>query len=201
MSERKLHKQTARSLHDTKLCIYCRKVFHSLKSFNSHLSSVHSLPPVLSSQNERTHRPEISALDGIADSFFLKASPNDYDFFKFMIEQKPITKEIISESLQTESRKVEFSADLIVEKPAVSIDDDGQEIAFHVNSKLEAVYLADGLSDDAFSRMLDKMLTSVMSFSSHGSGWILQKIIGLNIQLVFHVPIRASSFIALPSSL
>ena len=63
------------------------------------------------------------------------------------------------------------------------------------------MYLADGLSDDAFSRMLDQMLTSLMSFTSHGSGWILQKIIGLNIRLVSHVPIRASSFIALPSSL
>ena len=201
VSELKLHEQTSHSLHDTKLCIYCRKVFHSLKAFNSHLSSVHSLPPVLSSQNERTHRPEISALNGTAESFFLKASPNDYDFLQFMIEQKPIIKEIISESLQTESRKVQFSANLIVEKPAVSIDDDGQEIAIHVNSKLEAVYLADGLSDDAFSRMLDQMLTSLMSFTSHGSGWILQKIIGLNIPLVSHVPIRASSFIALPSSL
>ena len=201
VGELKQHEETVHSLRDTKLCIYCRKVFRSLKTFNKQLSNVHSLPPVMSSQTERSHRPEISALNGTAESFFLKAQASDYDFLQFMTEQKPKIEEIVSESLQTESRKVQFSANLIVEKPALSIDDEGQELAIHVNSKLEAVYLGEGLSDNSFSRMLDQMLTSLMSFTSHGSGWILRKIIGLNIRLVSHIPIRASSFIALPSSL
>ena len=71
----------------------------------------------MSSQNERTHRPEILAINGTDESFFfLKTHHSDYVtmiFLQFVVEQKPITKVIISESLQRESQKVQFSANLI----------------------------------------------------------------------------------------
>ena len=35
MAELKQHEETAHSLHDTRLCIYCRKVFHSLEGFQA----------------------------------------------------------------------------------------------------------------------------------------------------------------------
>ena len=188
------------SLHsrdETKLCVYCSKTFHTLKSFNSHLKLVHSLPTISTSRVERIHRPEKSAFNGTAETFFLAAKPDDFDFLQFMIDQKSVIKEIVQESLERESRKLQFSANLIVEKPSL-VAEEKKELPIHINSKMETVYMGDGLSDEAFSRMLDQMLTSLVTFTTHGSGWVLKQIIGLNIRLVSHLPIRGSSYIALP---
>ena len=86
---------------------------------------------------------------------------------------------------------------MIVEKPAL-VPEDKKELPIYVNSKLETVYLGDGLSDETFCRMLDQMLTSLVTFTTHGSGWVLKQILGLNLRLVSHFPIRGSSYIALP---
>ena len=195
--EMEIHMKTLHSRDETKLCVYCSKTFLTLKSFNSHLKLVHSLPTIPASRVERSHRPEKSAFNGIAETFFLAAKPDDFDFLQFMIDQKSVIKKIVQESLERESRKLQFSANLVVEKPSLGAEEK-KELPIHVNSKMETVYLGDDLSDEAFSRMLDQMLTSLVTFTTHGSGWVLKQIIGLNIRLVSHLPVRGSSFIALP---
>ena len=45
------------------------------------------------------------------------------------------------------------------------------------------------------------MLSSQFSFTYHGSGWMLKDINGLYVKLVSYVPIRGSSYLALPSDL
>ena len=66
---------------------------------------------------------------------------------------------------------------------------------------MEIVYLGERLTEDAFFTMLDQMLSSLFSFTSHGSGWMLKVIDGLYVTLVSYVPIRGSSYLALPSDL
>ena len=45
------------------------------------------------------------------------------------------------------------------------------------------------------------MLSSLFSFTSHGSGWILKDINGFYVELVWYVPLRGSFYLALPSDL
>ena len=66
---------------------------------------------------------------------------------------------------------------------------------------METVYVGNGHCTDVFSRMVNQMLSSLVSFFSHGSGWVLKKIICLDIRIVSHLPIRGSSYIALPPQL
>ena len=148
--EMKNHMESLHSRDETKLCVYCSKTFHTLKSFNSHLKLVHSLPTISASRVERIHRPEKSAFNGTAETFFLAAKPDDFDFLQFMIDQKSVIKEIVQESLERESRKLQFSANLIVEKPSL-VAEEKKELPIHVNSKMETVYMGDGLSDEAFA--------------------------------------------------
>ena len=49
--------------------------------------------------------------------------------------------------------------------------------------------------------MVDQMLSSFVSFTSHGSGWVLEKNICLNICIVSHLPVRGSCYNALPLQL
>ena len=195
-SDMKSHIQTVHKKEEN-LCVYCGEMFPTLKGFNTHLRVDHSLPTISVSRVKRSHLPEKSAFNGTAETFFLSAKEDDFDFLQFMIERKSVIKEIVDESLERESRKLQFSSNLVVEKPSL-VAEDRRELPIYVNSKLETVYLGDGLSDETFCRMLDQMLTSLVTFTTHGSGWVFKKIIGLNIRLVSHVPIRGSSYIALP---
>ena len=49
--------------------------------------------------------------------------------------------------------------------------------------------------------MLDPMLSNLFSFTSHGSGRMLKEINGLFVQLFWLVPVRGSSYLALPNNL
>ena len=95
---------------------------------------------------------------------------------------------------------MQLSARVKLEKPALE-DEDATDLTIHVNSKMETVYLGERLTDDAFFTMLDQMLSSLFSSTSHGSEWMLKDINGLYVQLVSYVPIRGSSYLALPSDL
>ena len=66
---------------------------------------------------------------------------------------------------------------------------------------METVYLGERLIEDVFFTMLDQMVSSLFSFSSQGSGWMLKDINGLYVKLVWYVPIRGSSNLAFPNDL
>ena len=95
---------------------------------------------------------------------------------------------------------MQLSARVKLEKPA-SEDEDATDLINHFNSKMETVYLGERLTEDAFFKMLDQKLSSLFSFTSHGSGWMLKDINGLYVKLVSYVPVRGSSYLALPRDL
>ena len=95
---------------------------------------------------------------------------------------------------------MQLSARVKLEKPALE-DEDATDLTIHVNSKMETMHLGGRLTENAFFTMLDQMLSSLFSFTSHGSGWMLKDINGLYVKLVSYVPIRGSSNPALPSDL
>ena len=97
-----------------KICLYCNKSFPSLRKFNKHLEDVHSLPSLSSSQNSCEHKPNSSAPNGTVGFFFLETK-DYFDFLQFMVEVKPVVKEYVKESVNTESRKVQLSASVVVE--------------------------------------------------------------------------------------
>ena len=143
------------------------------------------------------YKPNNSALKATVESSFLEYRDHS-DFLRFMVEVKPLLKEIVNGSVNTELRKVHLSASFVVEKPSVDKTDEN-ELTLCANSKMETVFF--GLSDEYFSRMLDQMLSSLFTFTSLASGWILEKINGVEVRLVSHLPIKGSSYLALPSAL
>ena len=49
--------------------------------------------------------------------------------------------------------------------------------------------------------MAKKMMAALPAFASSGSGWVVEKIIKLDIKLARNRPIRGSSYLALPHML
>ena len=73
--------------------------------------------------------------------YFLKAN-GDHDFLQFMVDRKQIIDEIMEAAVQAELKKVQLSARVKLEKPALE-DEDATDLTIHVNSKMETVYLGE----------------------------------------------------------
>ena len=58
-----------------------------------------------------------------------------------------------------------------------------------------------GMTDECFTKMTKQRLLALNNFSSHGSGWSIHQIINTGIRLMKVKPIRASSYLALPTEL
>ena len=84
----------------------------------------------------------------------------------------------IIEAVQAEPKKVQLSARVKLEKPALE-DEDATGLTIYVNAKMETVYLVQRPTEDAFFTMLDQILSSLLSFASHEIGWMLKDITGL----------------------
>ena len=114
--------------------------------------------------------------------------------------RKQITDKIIEEAVQAEPKKVPLSATVKMEKPALE-DEVATDFMIHLNSKMETVYLGRRLAEDVFFTMLGQVLSSLFSFTSHGSSWMLEDINGLYVKLASYIPSRGSSYLALTSEL
>ena len=109
-----------------------------------------------------------------------------------MVEVKPVVKKSVNENVILEPRKVQFYAKLVVEKP---FDDtvDKKQITFYMNPEMEIVFFAEIFPDEIFLRMVDQMLSSVFTSTTHKSGWMLQQFNAVEVPLVSLLPMSESS--------
>ena len=59
----------------------------------------------------------------------------------------------------------------------------------------------EGLTNELYWSMAEKMMAVLSTFASSGSGWVVEKIIKLDIKFARYRPIRGSSYLALPHML
>ena len=69
----------------------------------------------------------------------------------------------------------------------------------HFNSAMEIVFEATDLQE-VYERMKTKILESFSTYLKNGSGWVLKKVVRLDITLSKFKPMRGSSYIPLPSA-
>ncbi|XP_075250893.1 uncharacterized protein LOC142343091 [Convolutriloba macropyga] len=60
---------------------------------------------------------------------------------------------------------------------------------------------ANGLSDEAYWQMVEKMMSVLTTFNSLRSGWTLEKVLKVDVKFARFRPILGSSYIALPSKI
>ena len=69
-----------------------------------------------------------------------------------------------------------------------------------LNTKTLAVYF-EGKVGEQYLQLIEHMVNQVNSFSSHGSGWIIDRIEKLQISFAAFSPIRAGFYLELPDAL
>ena len=75
-----------------------------------------------------------------------------------------------------------------------------ERIEIYANSVMTPIYV-EGLTDELYCSMVQKMKAVLPTFASSGSGWVVEKIIKLDIKFARYRPIRGLSYLALPHKL
>ena len=176
-----------------KMCVYCGVGFDKPEQFYKHLIEKHDLPPHADSGREIT-KPISSAFDGALKVFKIDGS-GEYDFMQFMTDVKPQIDRFVCENVTRTGRKVQLILRTELSKPTK-----GEETELFLRSAMVPVY-GKNLSRADFLTMVDKMVNTLFTFTASGSGWILNKILELDVSFATFNPIRGSSYLPTPPEL
>ena len=182
--------------HGTKLekmCVYCGVGFDNPEKFYKHLLEKHDLPPPADSGREIT-KPISSAFDGALMVFKIDGS-GENDLMQFMTDVKPQIDRLVCENATRTGRKVQLVLRTQLSKPTK-----GEETELFLRTAMVPVY-GKNLSQADFLTMVDKMVNTLFTFTASGSGWILDKILELDVNFATFNPIRGSSYLPTPPEL
>ena len=115
-----------------------------------------------------------------------------------MLNQRSVIATLLEQRLNQGPQKVQFAVkvqSLKLHQDEKSTETD-ERIEIYANSLLTPIY-ADSLADKLFCSMVEKMMAVFPTFASSGSGWVVEKIIKLDIKFARYRPIRGSSYLAL----
>ena len=196
MSELEQHMRTQHSAF-TNCCRSCHLGFNSSHLYAQHARSVHS-NPVCGAEFQPTQPLNQSAFNGILQSYSIEPTDDEMvvarDLQAFMMfKQEPI-QELIDQNLSAGPEKVQFSAELQLLKQFREPDEDDERITIFANSLMTPVY-SEGLSNADFSSMVEKILAVLFNFASSRSGWLLEKVLCVNIMFAKYRPASGSSYI------
>ena len=178
-----------------RVCSYCITAFKDTETLYIHQEQVHGLPRPLKAEKRDESKPTTTAINGSLKVYTILGNGEE-DLFEFMMEKKAEILNIILLNTVRYSQKVQLCASIQLEKP-IQEDD---KLTIFVRSNTHPVY-KEGLKDEDYLEMLEKMLATLYTFTASGSGWIVVKIIQLEIRMALFTPMTGSSYIALPNQL
>ena len=199
-----LLEQHMRTCHGkfTNCCRTCYLGFNHVHLFAQLMSSLHGLP-VFGDEFLRKDTPTESAFGGRLQTFEV-VNNNDAevntDLARFISAEKTRIGNLVRDKLSNGPHKIQFYAKIQLLKPHRGEEDgstDDERIEIYTNSLMTPV-LNDGMSDETYQTMVDKMLTVLATFASSGSGWILEKFINLDVKFARYRPVNGFSYLPLP---
>ena len=120
-------------------------------------------------------------------------SNNTVGLLDFKTTQRDEINDIIEQkTLNKGPQKHQFSGKLSLHKEARD-NGEASDIDIYANSEMTTVHHR--LSNETFFYMVEKMLTVFFVFAANGSGWILQKILWVDLKFAKFLAIRGSFFL------
>ena len=193
--EMQVHLSSQHTGKPSRICVYCKKTFMTESDFRKHLREQHSLL-TRNQKDKEDDRNFSSAFNNTFKIFKIEAQDNQ-DLLEFLLEMETLIRETLMENSQRKPVKVQLSVKLILRKP---IEEDTDRIEVHFNTDMIPVF-AQGLAKETFFEMIDKLLSTLFSFTAHVSGWTVDKTKTVELKMANFAPLRGSSYLDLPSEL
>ena len=144
-----------------------------------------------------------TAFNGNLKKYQLNFDENEIDLFDFMMRNKEAIDDFIFEHSQNGSIKVPFSVEVsLMKHPTVENNEEPnvEKITLFWNTEIVRVNCG-GLEQGQYTEMIEHLLNSINCFASHGSGWIIERISKVTINIAKLYPMRAGSYLPLPFGL
>ena len=185
----------------TNCCRPCFMGFNYAHQFAQHMNSLHSLP-VFGPEYQPKGTTAETAFNGVLQTYEIVNNTADRDLESFMLNQRYAIATLTEQRLSQGSQKVKFAVKVQLLK--LHQDENSTEteerIEIYANSLMTPIYV-EGLTDELYWSMVEKMMADLSTFASSGSGCVVEKIIKLDIKFARYRPIRSSSHLALPHKL
>ena len=203
LSEAREHVELVHDMTSNSHCIYCHTIFLTAESYGQHLLKKHALPVWDGIETTSSAAPTESAFRGKLRRYDLKVGEKEMDLLQVMMQNKEEIDALILERVKEGPNKVQFHVEVgMIKIPTVQDGDSGnfERTMLFLNTKTLTVYF-EGIAGVQFLELIEHMVNQVNSFSSHGSGWIIDRIEKLQISFAAFSPIRAGSYLELPDAL
>ena len=189
------HLKTVHRCQTYAKCMQCTQIYGDTSSCARHEEDAHGTHTEVSEKIECSlELQEKQAIGKFFHSFRIQAD-NQIDVFTFVAEHLEDLKLFVRNKIaELGPLKIQLSVFVQMLKPT-----DDTKVGCHANTKSKT--LTTELSDDEIFEMVDQMNNSIQIFSTGGSGFVIQKIDQLDININKFKPIRGSSYIATPSAL
>ena len=189
------HLKTVHGCQTYTKCKHCTQIYGDTSSCARHEEDAHGTHTDVSEKTECClELQEKQAIGKFFQSFRIQAD-KQIDVFNFVTEHLEDLKLIVRNKIaELGPLKIQLSVFVQMLKPRDDI-----KVGCHANTKSKV--LTTELSDDEIFEMVDQMNNSIQIFSTGGSGFVVQKIDHLDININKFKPIRGSSYIATPSAL
>ena len=190
------HLKTVHGFQTYTKCKHCTQIYGDTSSCARNEDDAHDThkeaPEEVRSKIEQQNAKH--AIEKFFQSFRLQAD-NQIDVFNFVTEHMEDLKLFVRNKIvELGPLKIQLSVFVQMLKPT-----DDTKVGCHANTKSKT--LTTELSDDEIFEMVDQINNSIQIFSTGGSGFVVQKIDHLDININKFKPIRGSSYIATPSAL
>ena len=189
------HLKTVHGSQTYTKCKHCTQIYGDTSSCARHEEEAHGTHPEVSEKTEcNLELQEKQAIGKFFQTFRIQAD-NQIDVFNFVTEHLEDLKLFVRNKIaELGPLKIQLSVFVQMLKPT-----DDTKVGCHANTKSKV--LTTEPSDDEIFEMVDQMKNSIQIFSTDGSGFVVQKVDHLDININKFKPIRGSSYIATPAAL
>ena len=158
------------------------------------MNSLHSLH-VFGPEYQLKDAKAETAFNGVLQTYAIVKNTADRDLESFRLNQKSAIATLIKQRLSQGPKKVQFALKVLLlklhkDENSIKMEERNE---IYVNSLMKPIYV-EGLTEELYWSMVEKMMAVLSTSASSGSGWV--EIIDLDIKFAHYRPISGSSYLA-----
>ena len=186
-------------------CKSCPTYFGSESRLSSHMTDQHSIHNPSPQVSRATSDNDIGSLELFRERASIKRFFRTHrwdlskhcilDPFEFLVDHMTNICDKVNSEIETMvTAKLGFSIQVSFEKPLTQ-----DKASSYFNSAMQPISTI--LSEDEFYKHVDQLMTQVNIFCTAGSGWVIERLVSLDVKMNKYNPTRIGSFIPTPQPL
>ena len=151
-----------------KICYSCRIGFQSKTDYANHVNNEHGLPIYdMAPEDINPVKPTVTSINGSINYYEITPESTSLDIMEYLFAKRKEISDIVRKHTNQYPQKMQLTVELSLTKP---VAEETERVTVYFNTETVSLYHT-GLSDETYTELVDSIVTKLVSFSSHGSGW------------------------------